>query len=316
MNSSSPIIRKLLNIAKLIVVLAVLVFIVYKLEYAYHIQQLYANMPQWWNDSSLSIIAGVLLLMPLNWWLEMLKWQLIISKHEKVTFLQSLKSITTGISLGIITPNQLGDIAGKSLFLQHYSKLQGAAASLCGNLAQTIVMLAVGCVAIAIWLGQQYLPNLQIVLFIASIFACITTLVLFLNINLLPKLITHPKVAPYVNALADYSTWQLSGLLILSALRLAVFSYQFYLLLELFGIHLPVETACINIILIFAAQTLLPSFILLEIGVRGAVALFFLGMVTDNQAGILGASYGLWIVNMMLPALLGLYFLATLKWRS
>ena len=316
MNTTSPLVRKLLNIAKLIVILSTLAFIFYKLEYAYHIQQLYAQMPLWWNDSSWKLIGLVLLLMPINWWFEMLKWKLVMQDHEKVSNLQSLKSITTGITLSIITPNQIGDIAGKSLFLEKYSKLKGAAASLCGNLAQSIVMLVVGCVAIAHWLGTLYLPNLYYLLIAAAIFAGITILFIFLKINLLPQVITAKKIAPYIEALSGYSTKQLVGLLVLSALRLGTFSSQFYILLNLFNIHLPIDTAAMCIALIFVSQTLLPSFLLVEIGVRGAVALFFLGTYTDNQAGILGASYGLWMVNMMIPGLLGLYFLATLKWRS
>lgn len=316
MNTTSPIVRKLLNIAKLIVILSTIAFIIYKLEYAYHIQQLYSQMSHWWNGNSWSVIGLVLVLMPINWWLEMLKWKLVMREHEKVTNIQALKSIATGITLSIITPNQIGDIAGKSLFLEKYSKLKGAAASICGNLAQMIVMLVVGCWAIALWLGKLYLPDLYYLLLVAALFAGIACIVLFLKINLLPQLITHKKIAPYIEALAAYSTLQLSGLLLLSALRLLVFSSQFYLLLYLFNIHLPIETAAMCIALIFVSQTILPSFILIEIGVRGAVALFFLGLYTDNQAGILGASYGLWMVNMMIPGLIGLYFLATLKWRS
>jgi DNA-binding response OmpR family regulator len=51
-------------------------------------------------------------------------------------------------------------------------------------------------------------------------------------------------------------------------------------------------------------------------GVRGATALFFLGLFSTNTSGILLAAYSLWILNIMFPALLGLYFILKLKARS
>jgi hypothetical protein len=51
-------------------------------------------------------------------------------------------------------------------------------------------------------------------------------------------------------------------------------------------------------------------------GIRGALALFFIGQFSTFNLGILQAAYSLWIINMMLPGLVGLFYLLTFKWKT
>lgn len=55
-------------------------------------------------------------------------------------------------------------------------------------------------------------------------------------------------------------------------------------------------------------MAVIPTLALTEIGVRGSVALFFLGLVSTNSIGIVTATFTLWIINLALPALIGSFF--------
>lgn len=56
---------------------------------------------------------------------------------------------------------------------------------------------------------------------------------------------------------------------------------------------------------VFLAQTLIPTIALAEIGVRGVTAVHFVGAFGGNAVNILAATYGLWLVNILMPALAG-----------
>jgi hypothetical protein len=74
-------------------------------------------------------------------------------------------------------------------------------------------------------------------------------------------------------------------------------------------VEIPLDAAFACIIGTFCVQSIVPSFLLLEIGLRGASALMFFSIFSSNHEGILLSAYSLWMVNMIIPALLGMYFI-------
>ncbi|MAJ89900.1 MAG: hypothetical protein CMD08_01295, partial [Flavobacteriales bacterium] len=59
--------------------------------------------------------------------------------------------------------------------------------------------------------------------------------------------------------------------------------------------------------------SIIPTIAITEIGVRGSVALFFFGLVSNNVVGILSATFVMWIINLVFPALIGMIFIFSLK---
>jgi len=100
--------------------------------------------------------------------------------------------------------------------------------------------------------------------------------------------------------------------LLLSLLRYVVFSTQFYLLLRAFALQIPYPTAFMLISVIYLVVTAIPTVALVDLGIRGSVSVYFLGLYFHNgQAAflILSASTLIWIVNLALPALAGILFI-------
>lgn len=303
--------------AKLTLVLATLCFIVYKLFFAYNIQDILSSFSFTWNNSKLVIGILTLLLLSVNLTLEALKWKISIQKHEAITLGRALKCVLAGISLGILTPNHVGDFAGKTFFLTTYSKVKGAVVSMIGSIAQTLSILFMG--SIGLWLVLFFRDYFSLTVFYLGLtvilLLCIAILYLFLNIQRINPFVKNYKIQPYIEALTGYSQKELSILLLLSVLRFGVFNTQYYLLLHFFEVAVPIAYAFPALAAIFLVQSFVPSFILIEVGVRGATALFFLGLFSTNTSGILLAAYSLWMINLMLPGLMGLYYIVKLKWR-
>jgi hypothetical protein len=309
---------KLLNIAKLTLLLGTVCFIIYKLFFAYNLDEIVNGFSFEWNSQHFVLLGFTLLLMILNWWAETVKWMVIMGKHEPVTPFQSYKSVLSGITLSIITPNQLGDIVGKAVYLNTFNKVKGAVVSMLGGLAQTIASVTFG--SYGLWYLAFNQQKIGQPLFIGGLIFITVGLIglyyVYFHIHWLDKLGRWKFIAQYVAIFTQYTSAELWKIMLFSLLRFSVYSFQYFLLLHFFNVDISFLNAALCISSIFFVQGFLPSFILIEMGVRGATALFFFGLFTTATAGVLLAAYSLWIINLMIPAIAGMYYLLKLKWSN
>ena len=54
----------------------------------------------------------------LNWWLESLKFRVLISKTESINKWDAIKSVYAGNAIGVLTPNKVGTVIGRALCLK------------------------------------------------------------------------------------------------------------------------------------------------------------------------------------------------------
>ena len=264
------------------------------------------------------IVAGLL---PVNWGLEALKWQGLARKMEQVSFGKAFVGVLTGLALGLATPNRLGEYAGRIGQMHGRHRLRTIGAVWLGRFVQLYVTLLAGSLALLFYAGSR-LPG--------SFFLALGGLLLLGNGALAGVLLARrPLLAiglrqrrlrpirPYVTILRRYSDRDLSVLLGLATLRYGVFSLQFGVLLYLFGVRLPVGEVLSGIALVFLSKSLFPSLTFLaDLGVREAAAVFFFGNFGAQAPPVVAASLVLWLLNLLLPALLGAFFILQLRLSS
>lgn len=66
--------------------------------------------------------------------------------------------------------------------------------------------------------------------------------------------------------------------------------------------------------LFFWVMAVVPSLALTELGVRGAVSLYIFGQYSSNSVGILAATTAMWVMNIVVPAILGSILIIRMKW--
>ncbi|MBC7382055.1 MAG: flippase-like domain-containing protein [Bacteroidia bacterium] len=307
-------------------------FIFYKLVYRYKINSLFYEFSESDHTASLFYLVFALLLVFFNWGIESYKWQRLILKYEKLSFKSAFKAVLSGVSLSIITPNQIGDFAGRVIHLQVLNKIKGSLVTVIGHTAQVLVTCFFGLFAVwhlllrsdaGILAVHKININTGLVnfdagyghYFIPVFFIFLSLLAVWLYLNLqyvyiyLRRFHWVIKFEKYIEVFGAYKSKELSIILFISFLRYLVFLLQYYLLLLFFDVHIQFLTAISCIVATFCIQSMVPSFFLLEIGLRGASALWFFGMFSTHTSGILMAAYSLWIINMMMPALLGMWFI-------
>jgi uncharacterized membrane protein YbhN (UPF0104 family) len=277
--------------------------------------------------------ALILFLMLLNWGLESLKWQILIGKIEKISFFRSFKAVMTGVSVSLFTPNRTGDYLGRVFILEKGNHIEGILITLIGSFAQVIITVCAGLFAVLSFLGHYplgnyHMPDFLLYGLILLIPAIVFLIILFyFNINLVSELLRRflpgkwEKWADYTRVFSLYNTKELLWNLLLSLARYLVFSTQFFLLLRIFGAALPVSQAFILIPVIYLVMAIIPTIALADLGIRGTVSMFIIGLYFEKAGtgnpdigfAILTASSLLWFVNLIIPAVMGTFFVFSLK---
>jgi uncharacterized membrane protein YbhN (UPF0104 family) len=267
------------------------------------------------SSQSLAKIFLVMALMFINWSLEAWKWKLMMNKIEQVPFLKSLQAVFSGLTISFFTPNRIGEYAGRVFHLKTANRIQATLVTILENFSQLIVTLIAGSIAMLFYI-QDYLSlhaYLNLTITVALLIFIVMVLVFYYQVPLfdawLVDLRFMKRLKKYFDVLANYSKTELSRVLLLSVCRFLVFTFQYYLLLEIFGIQVSFMEAAVLISMIFFVITLIPTFALSEVGVRGAVATYFLSRVSYDTVAILNSSVALWIINLVIPSLIGIIFI-------
>ncbi len=254
----------------------------------------------------------ILLLMWVNWVLETLKWRVFTKAFFRSTFRQSLEGVLAGVTLSLITPQRLGDYGGRLLRVPAPYKWQAVSATVMSNLCQLIVLLGAGALGLG-YFTAHYWPEgwkaagdwfpLMIGLPLLLLAGLSFLRPLGRRILRLPALRRFRELGRQLRSLDGPTLMKGLGL---AALRYATYSTQYYLLLYLFGIAPSAEAAFAGIATIFFIQSSVPLPPLLGLLARGEIALLVWGVFDANEFSILAATLSLFIINLFIPALLGL----------
>ena len=271
----------------------------------------FSKSNKWW-------IVACILLMPLNWLLESRKWQLLVRSFYNLDLGSSFKGILSGLTIGIITPQRIGEYGGRLLVLPAKFNWEGISSTFLCSIAQNMVNVILGLVGAFIFLqyhvfdfGQKYL------IYIALGGFCLLAVIYILLINIayvkrvLSRLGLKERLRPILEKLRYLKTTpNLTKLAVLNIafLRYIIYVIQYVLILKFFGIDISWFTGVTGVALIYLLQTGIPLPPLIGIAARGEIALMVWGQFDNNSLGILSASYTLWIINLIIPSLLGLFF--------
>jgi hypothetical protein len=261
------------------------------------------------------LMALISILMILNWSLEALKWKLMMRKLEAIPFSRALAAVFSGLTVSFFTPNRIGEYAGRIFHLHSANKIKGTLVTILENLSQLIITVAIGSISLIFYLNE-YTELHAYILWVTGVILLLfsgTLIFLFLEVPLLDeavlKIARFKKFSHYLEVLSEYKKSELLAILSLALLRYIVFTTQFFLLLKVFGVQGSFTTEILLINMVFFVMTLIPTFALAEIGVRGAVATYFLSRISPDSLAILNASVSLWFVNLVIPAIAGIIFI-------
>lgn len=264
-----------------------------------------------------------MLLVFLNWGIEAWKWKLLVSKSEIISLGYAAKAVLSGVTIGAFTPNRFGEFAGRIFYLRKTDRVDGILMTFAGGTAQLLVTIVAGCIAFIAFMFFAppgfILHDKELLYIIVALLTLLTivAMLVYFNISVLAARIARirllRKFEEHILLLSSYSRAELVNVFLLSLMRYIVFSFQFFLMLKVFGVDTGAGNAFIAIGLNYLIIAVVPTVALAELGIRGSAALASIGLYSNDHLAIIAASFSLWIINIALPAIAGAVFVFGLK---
>jgi hypothetical protein len=282
----------------------------------------WVQIKQSWNGS---LFWLVLLLMFVNWGIESRKWQLLLNHVQQFSFGKAIKSVLSGCSVTMLTPNRIGEYGGRILYVTEGNRFKAISLTIVGSISQLLITMVMGCLGL-IYLrffshnglsALSILPEFWDDVLIFLSFICTGLLLLFYMrlgwlVRIMEKINAFQKVVTHIKVLDEFHNKQLIHLLLLSFLRYLVFVLQYMLLLHIMQVEVP-PILCFWLMSVFyLVMAMAPTFGFIELPVRISAS-WFIFKFTGNELGVGTAALSIWLINLVIPAIIGSLLILSIK---
>lgn len=259
-----------------------------------------------------------------NWGLESRKWQLLLRHLHRLSFWDAFKAILSGLAFALNTPNRVGEYGGRVLFVPEGMRVRAISLTLAGSFSQLLVTLILGGSGLFFLNDriassmefkplQVWITALQVLVFFISIIGCIIYFKLSWLIKVIEKIPGVQSYRRHISVLEDMDVTILLNVMFLSLLRFIVFIIQYNLMLQLMQVEMGWWSGFWTVSVLFLLLATIPTIALLELGLRWEYSIMLFGLFSGNILGIYAASTGIWLINLVLPALAGSLFILGIK---
>jgi len=268
----------------------------------------------------------VIFLMLVNWGIEAKKWQLLVLHLQPFSFIRAFKSVLSGCSITMLTPNRIGEYGGRILFIQEEHRIKAISLNIVSSISQLLVTMIMGCAGLiflrffshnsrnALSVLPDFWGNVLIY------FSITGTVVLFLFyirlgwlVSLMEKLTAFNKIVRHIKVLDEFSASQLLKILSLSLLRYFVFVLQYVLLLQVMQVGIDAGLSFWLITVFYLVMAVAPTIGFLELPVRAKASVELMKLYSTNTLGIESAALSIWLINLVIPALIGSLLILGIK---
>ena len=302
-----------LNLRKVIlwiIALVTIAFLVYRLM----------TFSQWKDLSTLgkSLLGNnylyLTILLPfLNIFLESKKWQTLLNPTIRISSKDSIKSVLSGVSTGILTPSGIGEIGGRVLPYTTQNLSYSSAMFVVGSLFQTTITVGLGLLSL-LFINISGQSNIVLTILGWLTLAALVVLAIIYGVtrrnssDYMAEKATH-----YMSLILSCSLKKLIQVGTISLIRYAIYTTQLYIVLLMLNPDIQILTTIPLIAFFYFGITFLPGFLIADLGIRGSLAIFIFGSLEATTAQILVPIFLVWTLNNCLPAVIGLWFLVKQK---
>ena len=269
---------------------------------------------------------AVIFLMLLNWGIEAKKWQLLVGHVQQFGFIQSFKSVLAGCSITMLTPNRIGEYGGRILFLKEANRIKAISLNITSSISQLLVTMVMGCGGLLYlrFFSQTSGNALSVlpdfwgnVLIYFSITGTVLLFLFYIRLAWLVRLIemvpAFTKAVKHITVLDEFSARQLLTILLLSLLRYLVFVLQYILLLYLLQVNIDTVQCFWLITIFYLLMAVAPTIGFLELPLRAKASMELMKLYSTNTLGIETAALAIWLINLVIPALIGSILILGIK---
>ena len=261
-------------------------------------------------------------LMPFNWLFELGKWWPKMRKiQSNFSLLEAWSALMVGLTVAMFTPNRVGESTGRAILVAPENRAYSIFLGCYGAIAQWIILILGGAIAFVFlpfyciqcideWIIKSLIPFIIIIIF----FLCYAYKSLPKVIHFLLRFAwLRPFIEPLKTQLEHekISNDWLFFILAMALGRYIVYLSQYILILHFWNLPIDFPQMIIGIAIIYFLQTGVPLPVSLGLVARGSIAIFVFNwfLLKENALLILSATFSLWILNLLFPAIIGSFIL-------
>jgi hypothetical protein len=235
-------------------------------------------------------------LLTFNYTIEAIKWKSVIASTNKFNTLQALRAVLVGQAFSFFTPARSGDYVGRTLFLAPGTKLKGITQMAWASYAQILMTICFGCIAL-FW-NLPFLPWLK---WVAPLGGIIALLLFFYN-------------QPLKGWFSKMNLLQIPIALKWKLLALALARYSIYLMqynwaAQMLSIPVGWLDLSIAVMALLFFLSMIPAISLTDLVIRGQLFLLLMAPFYQNDIMLIALTTLIWIVNFLVPSILGAFLL-------
>jgi hypothetical protein len=290
---------------KVMVVIAAVAFIFYRIKsqdgilWADFKAQLFES--PLFNVQNLVLVVGLTLL---NWFFEVLKWQLLARKIRTITISESIKQVLVAHTTSIFTPFKIGEYGAKTVFYDKKQAKKVLFLNFLSNMAQMSATVFFGVIGLYFFIAQEFpgwvlsylflvLISILVLIFIRKIFSFKTKKIRGFSLD---------KISNFTRSIPKEDHLKIVGF---SMIRYLSFSLQFAFLVSLLA-PVSILEALPYVFAMYLLSSLLPVLQLFDFAIKGGVAVLLFTSVAPQV--IVAVALLMWLLNAVFPALTGAFF--------
>jgi hypothetical protein len=231
-------------------------------------------------------------LMVLNYTIEAIKWKSVIAETNQFNIFQALRAVLVGQAFSFFTPARSGDYVGRTLFLAPGTKLKGITQMAWASYAQLLMTICFG--SLALFWNLPFLPWLK---WVAPWGAAIAVGLFFYNQSFkgwLSKL--------NILQIGTGLKWKLIAL---AFSRYLVYLLQYNWAAAMLSIPVTGLDLSIAIMALLFFLSMIPAISLTDLVIRGQLFLLLMAPFYHNDILLIALTTLIWMVNFLIPSILG-----------
>ncbi|MGY0391602.1 hypothetical protein ACW5R3_03435 [Bizionia sp. KMM 8389] len=262
---------------------------------------------------SFKTIGFLLILSCLNWFFEILKWQVLVSTFKKNSILKATEQCLGSLTASLLTPNRIGEYGAKALYYKASERKYIVFLNTITNGLQMFVTSILGVIGLWAFVAKfnpefHYHKSLFFFCFIILSFGIIA--LLFREKKWSFRGFSFEKAASYFKKI-PLKTYNIGFLLAL--IRYAIFSFQFYFILTLFDSSLPYYQILICITSMYLLTSIIPSIFIFDVVIKGSFAVYLFSFLEIPALTVLSTVTLMWLLNVVLPSIVGSVYIIKFK---
>lgn len=276
------------------------------------------------SDIKPALFAMALAVAVLNIYIQYRKWGFLVRiLHPEVPRRHVYASLLCGFSIGLVTPGRLGEL-GKGLFIPGISRTQATGMSILDKIFSQLPLAMFGLLAIAYFSTRTSSFSVWVYVLcsvLAGALIGLAHLVLFRpqtlrqwirrSSNLVARMPLTEKLTMLLSTTELFKKEHFLPSLMYGMVFQLIIYLQTFLCVGTFH-DVDILPALAASAAAMFAKSLLPIAVM-DLGVREGAIIFFFGMVAVPSSAALNGSLLLFLINVLIPGIMGLYYVWKIK---